>query len=317
MSWWRRNTVPRCELCSAKLPTGSVIAGPERVYAADGETRSVFRVCAACRRRHLALAAEAEVRFRRENSVEDVCARLREHDEKVRFTAAGQLARLGDRRAVAALRDALARERSTGVVEGIADALVALGGPEAESALIAGLHDVSAWHGSYSGDQPIPAHAELIAGALVRMGGVTLLLRVLFEMMMSKTLQPSIREHAARYLCDIAYRSAAGHGVTALGDGVLTDADRELMVESLRAVLRDESAHVRERAAVALGHLGNTTVLPDLLDMLGDENGHVRYFTAQALGDLGDRRAVPALRQAAENDPKLVVAVREALAKLK
>jgi HEAT repeat protein len=94
--------------------------------------------------------------------------------------------------------------------------------------------------------------------ALLEMGGSTLLLRVLIETITSKTLQPSIRANAAEYLSGIAYRSTVGYSVTGwAGDRhTLACTGRDLMVEPLRAALRDESARVRRHAADALGYLG-------------------------------------------------------------
>jgi HEAT repeat protein len=89
------------------------------------------------------------------------------------------------------------------------------------------------------------------------------------------------------------------------------------MVEPLRAALRDEFAGVRERAVMALGHLGDKGALEEVLNLLGDENDRVRYFTAKVLGDLSDERAVPALRQAVKDYPDMAGAVRAVLASLK
>ncbi|MGP3959581.1 HEAT repeat domain-containing protein [Nonomuraea sp. 3N208] len=257
MAWWKRKA--RCELCGAKLRTGSALSRYEQVYVAEGKTKVVRFVCEACWQRHLPIAAEVEVRFRRENPFEDVCARLRDGDAQVRATAARQLARLGDKRAVAALCDVFAKEGWKFPVAGeIVKALGVLGGSEAESALIAELHNEHVWHRESSDDQPMPSHADYIAWALLEMGGSRLLLRALFETMASKPLQPSIRAHAASYLSNIAYRSTVGYSVTGwvTDRHELTGADRELMVEPLRAALRDESPRVQKHAAAALGHLG-------------------------------------------------------------
>lgn len=258
MAWWKRKA--RCELCGAKLRTGSVLSEYKSVYVGEGKTKVVQCLCEACWQRHLHIAAEAEARFRRENPFEDVCARLRDGDAHVRAAAAAQLARLGDKRAVAALCDAFAREGWKFPAAGeIIKALGVLGGPEAESTLIAKLHNEHVWYGGYSGDQPMPSHADYIAWALLEMGGSTLLLRVLIETMTSKTLRPSIRANAAEYLSGIAYRSTDGYSsITGWVPDrhTLSRADRDLMVEPLRAALLDESARVRRHAADALGHLG-------------------------------------------------------------
>lgn len=77
------------------------------------------------------------------------------------------------------------------------------------------------------------------------------------------------------------------------------------MFEPLRAALRDENRYVRGYAASALGFLGDTRAVPELIDMLGDEHHNVRGFTDQALRRLGDERAIQPLRRAEREDPFL------------
>jgi hypothetical protein len=150
------------------------------------------------------------------------------------------------------------------------------------------------------------------------MGGPALAVRALCDTMTSADVNPSARGKAAGYLADIAYRSTVGYSLTpSLLDGKPTTGDLQPMVEPLRAALRDEFAGVRERAVMALGHLGDKGALEEVLNLLGDENDRVRYFTAKVLGDLSDERAVPALRQAVKDYPDMAGAVRAVLASLK
>jgi beta-lactamase regulating signal transducer with metallopeptidase domain len=60
-------------------------------------------------------------------------------------------------------------------------------------------------------------------------------------------------------------------------------------------LLKSPSARVRERAAAALGELGDHRAVPALIEALRDEDAGVREHAATALRELGDRQAVPAL----------------------
>jgi len=72
------------------------------------------------------------------------------------------------------------------------------------------------------------------------------------------------------------------------------------------ARLHDTDAYERQRAAIALGNLGNTEAVEPLMNALKDEDDFVRNFASKSLGDLGDSRAVDALIQAM-NDENLLV----------
>jgi beta-lactamase regulating signal transducer with metallopeptidase domain len=71
-------------------------------------------------------------------------------------------------------------------------------------------------------------------------------------------------------------------------------------------LLKSPSARVRERAASALGELGDRRAVPELIETLKDENALVREHAASALRDLGDRRAVPALIEALKDEDAVV-----------
>ncbi|WP_405562654.1 HEAT repeat domain-containing protein [Streptomyces phaeochromogenes] len=217
MAWWKRKdrvSESRCQVCQAKLSAGSAIPRIEQVYVTAQQTKVVRYLCTACRQRHLSLAADAEALFRRERPVEEVCAWLEDPDLDVRAEAARQLARLGDRRAVPALCNALAREASPSkAFEGAAEALGAFGGPEAEQALIAVLDDERAWSRPDYGDDYGPSRVDMAADALVTLGGSTLFVRAVLHTMMSSAVGSDLRERAAHELADIAYRSTVGYGL--------------------------------------------------------------------------------------------------------
>jgi hypothetical protein len=71
-------------------------------------------------------------------------------------------------------------------------------------------------------------------------------------------------------------------------------------------LLKSPSARVRERAAVALGELGDRRAVPALIETLKDEDAVVREHAASALSDLGDRRAVPALIETLRDENAVV-----------
>lgn len=258
--------------------------------------------------------AQAADRFRRESPFEVVCARLRDGDQEVRAEAARELVRLADRRAVPMLCEAVAGEswwRPVRSAAAIVRALAEFGGVEAESAVGAELRKEVAWHAEPSGaddSPPSSAVADCIIPALRRMGGSSLVVRALLDTMTSKTVSRPVKASAAWQL---------RNWVGSCSRERLTEADRELMVESLRAALRDDEDAARDDMASVLGYLGDARALPELLDMLRDRISEVRRCAAEALGRLGDQRAVPAL-QALEDDidPGVRAAVGQALGRL-
>ena len=75
-----------------------------------------------------------------------------------------------------------------------------------------------------------------------------------------------------------------------------------IAIDALVEALQDESDRspdggypLRRNAAKALGKLGETRVVPALIEALSCSDYYVRESAAQALEQLGDRRAVPAL----------------------
>lgn len=270
MPWWKRKVTDRCQLCRAKLPTGSVVSRSERVHVDVGETTYVSLVCADCWQRHLTLAAEFEAAYRREHPLQDVCTALLEGDSVTRAEAADTLWRLGDRHAIPALREALTREgwHQTLTQDGwrctaspaIVETLAELGGPEAEHAVAAELRNHTAWDIWYNDihDEPdVPPAEEYIAPALVQAGGPGLLVGALLDLLTDKDLATSLREHAVGMLEHIASTWGTRFGVTPWNHEQLTAADRDAMLEPLRAALTDKSKTIRSEAATALRHLGD------------------------------------------------------------
>jgi hypothetical protein len=80
--------------------------------------------------------------------------------------------------------------------------------------------------------------------------------------------------------------------------------DRQFQDQLAR--LQDTDAYERQRAAIALGNLGNTEAVEPLINALKDEDNFVRNFVVRSLGKLGDPRAADALIQAM-NDENLLV----------
>ncbi|MDH5703799.1 MAG: HEAT repeat domain-containing protein, partial [Aigarchaeota archaeon] len=91
-------------------------------------------------------------------------------------------------------------------------------------------------------------------------------------------------------------------------------------VEPLVQALKDEgelSWHVRERAARALGKIGEPAEEP-LIRALKNESRDVRLTTAWALGYIGDEEAVkPLVHAQKDEDPSVREAATEALCKIK
>ena len=75
-----------------------------------------------------------------------------------------------------------------------------------------------------------------------------------------------------------------------------TPASQQL-VSAITERLRDNDAHVRERAILALGHIGDERVVMDLMSKLGDSRRDVRKAAIYSLGLLRTKadRAVPQL----------------------
>jgi HEAT repeat protein/cyclophilin family peptidyl-prolyl cis-trans isomerase len=76
----------------------------------------------------------------------------------------------------------------------------------------------------------------------------------------------------------------------------------------LTAMLSDDEARVRRRAALAVGRVGLAEGVEPLLQLLGDPDPEVRHMAAFALGLIGDRRARDPLVRALSDPSPLVQA---------
>lgn len=66
----------------------------------------------------------------------------------------------------------------------------------------------------------------------------------------------------------------------------------------------DDDERVRHYLALTLGHLGDDTATPALVEALGDDDPTTRLYAAWALGSIGDRRSVPELlERVGDDDP--------------
>lgn len=79
----------------------------------------------------------------------------------------------------------------------------------------------------------------------------------------------------------------------------------------LERYLRDADRSVRRRAALAAGRIGDTALVPALLERMNDAEEEVRQMSAFALGLLGDGAALERLL-AALKDPQAIVRGRSA-----
>jgi hypothetical protein len=77
-------------------------------------------------------------------------------------------------------------------------------------------------------------------------------------------------------------------------------------VPALSAALKDGDPYVRERAATALGEIGDVSAVPVLNAALKDSDSTVRRMAAGALGEIGDASAAPALSEALKNSDSTV-----------
>ncbi len=99
-----------------------------------------------------------------------------------------------------------------------------------------------------------------------------------------QTEDPSLRYYAAWWIG--RFRVNLPEAIDALVDCLADETDRA----------PDGGYPLRRNAARALGKLGETRVVPVLIDCLACEDYYLREAAAQAIEMLGDSRAVPALK---------------------
>lgn len=75
------------------------------------------------------------------------------------------------------------------------------------------------------------------------------------------------------------------------------------MVAAFEAAEADDE-RVRHYLALSLGHLGDESATPVLIEALADDDASTRLYAGWALGNIGDRRAVPGLvERVGDDDP--------------
>jgi HEAT repeat protein len=83
-------------------------------------------------------------------------------------------------------------------------------------------------------------------------------------------------------------------------------------------LLKSEDRFVACEAALALGRLGESKAVPDLIALLDEPNGNIRFAAAEALGQICDPIAREALQRRLNDDDEGVRAkVRWALSRFK
>ncbi len=143
----------------------------------------------------------------------------------------------------------------------------------------------------------------------------------------------AVRQCVARSLGRIGGEHPS-EGVEALAGllDALQDADRNVVRAAAKALgeigdtrvvpnvirlMKQPEPVIRQVCALALGDLKSTDALPVLVQALHDESWMVRQAAAQALAGLGDRAATPALIEALEDANRSVrVAAEDALKRL-
>lgn len=95
-------------------------------------------------------------------------------------------------------------------------------------------------------------------------------------------------------------------------------AEKKEIVEALRGLLANGDDADRSYACRALGMLGSSDVIPDLLARLRDEDVDVCIDAVDALGRLGDKTCIEPLLESLRNDPNsdIKIAIVEALGRL-
>jgi len=88
-------------------------------------------------------------------------------------------------------------------------------------------------------------------------------------------------------------------------------------VEPLSKALSDESENIRKSAAKVLGKIGDTRAVEPLSKALSDESESIRASAAKALGDIGDAQAVEPLIQLLDTELKDLKQIRHSGAILK
>lgn len=213
------------------------------------------------------------------NALEDVSIMFEER-RSLREDLVTALGRLGDRLAVPAVVRAL-DDYDKNVRAAAMSALIKLGGPQVEDALICLVED------------NIHLYNPNIRQAINAMG----LMGVVRAMPILRLVIEEGHEHLA---------SPAARALRQLGDTITAD--------DMRTWLNSPDADYRLRAVLALRALVDRDALPQLLHALTDLDPAVRAAAARQLAHLHDRSAIPALTTALDDeDTETRQAARSAL----
>jgi HEAT repeat protein len=108
-----------------------------------------------------------------------------------------------------------------------------------------------------------------------------------------------IREKAERVNSDMGMEEILEKAEeTGMDEFLSIDSIDMYMLESELENLDSRHDDVRERAAEALGRIGDPRAVDPLIESLKDEDLFVRYFSAKALGETGDPKAIRPLKRA-------------------
>lgn len=229
-----------------------------------------------------------------------------------RATAATALGMIGDVSAIDPLI-AASKDSEEEVVLRVAEALSQFQLPIVVETLIQILRKWNGWHFAYSGQ---PEAVQAIAQTLAQIGD-------------QRAIEPLIKVLAwgYEYPCGLGMQEEAdrtGGGSPNLTTGDVLAADQAIAAtltqltgmtisDLLLGMVRDEAHPLRETAAIALGRVGDLTLVP-VMDALQDEDAFVRRSAACALGMMYDERAVLPLTDALqEAEDEVVLQASESL----
>ena len=222
-----------------------------------------------------------------------------------RATAVQVLGMIGDVSAIEPLI-AASQDRDERVVLKAAEALSQFQLPIVVEPLIQILRKWNGWHFAYSGQ---PEAVQAIAQTLAAIGD-------------RRAIEPLIKVLAWIYefpcgmgMQEEADRTGGGSPILTTRDvlaadqaiaAALTQLTGVTISDLLLSMVRDEAHPLRETAAVALGRVGDLTLIP-VIDALQDEDAFVRCKAACALGMMYDDRAVLPLTEALQDSEDEVV----------
>lgn len=223
-----------------------------------------------------------------ENALKPLAERQKDEDEDVRNASRRAMPRIAKKvseKVVAGPKRGAAYEASVSELEKYAD------------------HVMRSWNGEKEHDAAVVA--VVVAGKPI--------VPLLSKMLLDKEESIAVRKLAAEALAPILDINAVPALAKALKEedyGVQISAAISLgflkcpaAVKALRGCLKDEDAddEVQSQAAQGLGHQGNRSVVPDLIEALKHGKGRVPMFAARALGELGDPKALQELKKMAKN----------------